>query len=149
MAATGVTRGSAQRTATAPQRSDAPKKKPGLAVVSKRKIKAQARRHRTRMMLFLVAGVFAVALFFIGVGQNLLGTQQMRLDNLQQELNVATQKNANLLLTRAQLSAPAHILQLAQHNLGMVTPLSVVYLKPVATGRTVEQTGKEPSVVTN
>ena len=41
-------------------------------------------------MLVLVAGVIGVALFLIGMGQNLLGTQQVRLDNLQQELTVAT-----------------------------------------------------------
>ena len=98
----------------------------------------------------MVVAAFAVivsTIFVIGMGQNMLATQQIRLDALQQELASATQVNQNLLLNRAQLEAPARILQLAQRQLGMVTPKSVVYLTPVATGPTVADRGKESAGV--
>lgn len=83
--------------------------------------------------------LFVVAVLVVGVGENLLGTQQVRLDNLQQQLTAASQRNANLLLQRAQLTAPAHILQVAEHSLGMIMPTSVSYLKPVSTGPSIGQ----------
>jgi cell division protein FtsL len=93
----------------------------------------------------VVAAVVVVVgtIFVIGMGQNMLGTQQIRLDTLQQELASATQTNQNLLLSRAQLEAPARILQLAQQRLGMVTPRNVIYLTPVTTGPTVAEKTKE------
>jgi len=94
--------------------------------------------------MLLLATAFVVAgIFVIGMGQNFLGTQQIRLDYLQSQLASATQTNENLLLNRAQLEAPARILQLAEHRLGMITPQSVVYLTPVLPGPTVADKGKE------
>jgi cell division protein FtsL len=95
-------------------------------------------------VLFAAAVVVVGAVFVIGLGQNLLGTQQVRLDLLQQQLAAASQANENLLLDRAQLEAPARILQLAEHGLGMVAPKSVVYLTPVSPGPSVSDEGEEP-----
>jgi cell division protein FtsL len=140
---TETDRNGALRARTAPKRSDQPQRGKGLRVVSKRELKAAIEFRRARAMILLAAALFVTALFIIGMGQNMLAMQQIRIDTLQQRLTTATQKNENLLLTRAQLESPSRILQLAQHQLDMVTPPSVVYLTPVATGPTVADSGKE------
>ncbi len=133
--------------AAAPERKGAPSPKGtprGPRALTKRELRAALDFRRARAMLLLSGVIFIGGIFIIGFGQNRLATQQIELDNLQQQLNSATQHNADLLLTRAQLEAPARILQLAERRLGMVTPRSVVYLTPAATGPTVGSSGKEP-----
>lgn len=114
-----------------------------LTVVAPERAGVHLGRHRARVMVVVAISMLVGGVFVIGMGQNLLGTQQIRLDYLQQQLASATQTNENLLLSRAQLEAPARILQLAEHRLGMVTPRSVIYLTPVTTGPTVADQGKE------
>ncbi len=146
MAVGGSARHVAKRAPSEPLRVQPPRKSGGLKVVSARRIKAATQRRRARALL-IAAGTFVVlAVFTIGMAQNMLGTQQVRLDNLRDELTAATQKNQDLLLKRAQLEAPARILQLAEHRLGMVTPKSVVYLTPVTTGPTVADSERGSSV---
>ena len=119
-----------------------PSPAPPLRVVGRRRhVRAESRRARAMLALAVVVLVFAI--FFVGLGQNLLGTQQMRLDGLQQALTTADQTNQNLLLERAQLAAPARVLELAELHLGMVSPGSVVYLTPAPVGQTVAERTKE------
>lgn len=122
------------------QEVEAPRR---LRVVSPRRINAARRRRQARALILVSITVIVGSIFVIGMGQNLLGTQQIRLDSLRQQLSAATLTNENLLLSRAQLEAPARILQLAEHRLGMVTPQSVVYLTPVKTGPSVANKAKE------
>ncbi len=143
MAVTGPVRGGASRASTAPRIDEIPERRHRLTVVPAHRVGPAVGRRRARAMLLLSAVLLVGGIFVIGMGQNLLGTQQIRLDYLQGQLASATQTNENLLLSRAQLEAPARILQLAEHRLGMITPRSVVYLTPVAPGPTVAGQGKE------
>lgn len=143
MALTGSTKGAAPRSTAAPDLAEATERRRRLTVVPPHRVDRAVGRRRARAMLLLASAFLVGAIFVIGMGQNLLGTQQIRLDYLQGQLASATQTNENLLLSRAQLEAPARILQLAEHRLGMITPNSVVYLTPVLPGPTVADHGKE------
>jgi cell division protein FtsL len=88
-------------------------------------------------MIGFSAILFAGALLFVAAGQAIVVSQQLRLDNAQQELSTATATNTNLQIERASLDSPTRILQLAQHKLGMITPANVVYLVPIKVGPTV------------
>jgi len=143
VAITGSARGATSRQTAAPRIDEAAEQRRRLTVVPSQKIKPETERRRARAMLLLATVFLVGGIFVVGMGQNLLGTQQIRLDYLQSHLASATQTNENLLLNRAQLEAPARILQLAEHRLGMITPQSVVYLTPVIPGPTVADKGKE------
>lgn len=88
-------------------------------------------------MIVLAVCVVAGALLLVAAGQAVVVSQQLQLDNTQQQLQAATATNTNLQIQRAVLDSPTRILQLAQHKLGMVAPTSVVYLVPVSAGPTV------------
>jgi Tfp pilus assembly protein PilN len=114
-----------------------------LSVVKAHELAASAQRRRARVMGLVAALIVVGALLVVVTGQALVASQQVRLDNLQADLATATATNENLQLTRAQLSAPAQVLQEAQHRLHMVSPKSVVYLPPRAVGMTVGQAAAE------
>ena len=143
MALTGSPRGAPSRQTDAPRIDESVESRKRLSVVPPHGVKSATGRKRARAMLLLATVFLVGGIFVIGMGQNLLGTQQIKLDYLQSQLASATQINENLLLNRAQLEAPARILQLAEHRLGMITPRSVVYLTPVLPGPTVAGQGKE------
>lgn len=109
----------------------------------------RAKRRRARLMVVCSLVLIIGAVFVVGLGQNLVGSEQIRLDSLQQQLTTARQANENLLLQRAQLAASARILQLAERKLGMVNPSQVIYLTPVATGKTVAEASREAARATH
>jgi cell division protein FtsL len=110
---------------------------------------SQLSRHqharRARVVVFSAAGIIVVALLFVAAGSALVVSQQFQLDNAQQELTTAANRNTNLQLQRAELASPTKILEVAQKKLGMVTPPSVTYLVPVKLGQTVGSTKHTPS----
>ena len=120
-----------------PAPSKAPSRRPRLRVVNAKQLREQHKIRRARLMIGFSALLFAGALLFVAAGQAVVVSQQLQLDNAQQQLSTASSTNTNLQIERASLDSPARILQLAQHKLGMVTPTSVVYLVPVKVGPTV------------
>ncbi len=112
-----------------------------LAVLSERELARRAERRRIRVLVALGALALGVALFVVVVGQTVVASQQVRIDTLNQALANAVARNQDLQLTRAQLAAPARILQLAEHDLGMRAPAGVSYLTPVDPGPSVAAVG--------
>jgi cell division protein FtsL len=95
---------------------------------------------KARVLVFGAAGIIVGALLFVAVGSALVVSQQFQLDNVQQELAAASNRNTNLQLERAEMASPTKILKVAQSKLGMVTPATVTYLVPVKLGQTVGTT---------
>lgn len=120
-----------------PSPSKASSRPPRLRVLNAKQLREQHKIRRARIMIGFSALLFAGALLFVAAGQAVVVSQQLQLDNAQQQLATASSSNTNLQIERASLDSPARILQLAQHKLGMVTPKSVVYLVPVKVGPTV------------
>ncbi|MGD0220217.1 MAG: hypothetical protein ABSC73_07135 [Acidimicrobiales bacterium] len=108
--------------------------RPSLTVVSAAALAQRRLRRRARAALVLAGLVVAAALFVVAAGQAFVAAQQVRLDRLDQQLSASVAKGENLQLTRAQLESPSRILSLAEHELGMVVPVSVTYLVPVNPG---------------
>jgi cell division protein FtsL len=108
--------------------------RPSLTVVSGAALAQRRLRRRGRAVLVLAALVVAAALLVVAAGQAFVAAQQVRLDRLDQQLSASVAKGENLQLTRAQLESPSRILSLAEHQLGMVVPVSVTYLVPVDPG---------------
>jgi cell division protein FtsL len=90
-------------------------------------------------MAVLASLVVVGALLFVVIGQTIVASQQVRLDNLRQQLSTSTAANENLELEQAQLSSPPQVLDIAQHRLGMVAPSGVTYLSPAPAGPTVAE----------
>ena len=108
--------------------------RPPLTVVSGAALAQRRLRRRGRAVLVLAALVVAATLFVVAAGQAFVAAQQVRLDRLDQQLSASVAKGETLQLTRAQLESPSRILSLAEHQLGMVVPVSVTYLVPVDPG---------------
>jgi len=125
---------SRERTAGAPavrQETGAP----AFRVLTARDLAARAKRRRARAV-YVGSGVVVIgSLLAIAIGEALVSSQQIRLDQLEQRLSAAVAQNQELQLERAQLASPARILDLAKRQLGMVAPSSVTYLPAVLPGQ--------------
>ena len=104
-----------------------------LSIVSPEHLSSSARRRRALILSVLAAVLVLGTLLVIAAAQAIVASQQIRIDGLQQSLSTATATNENLQLERANLTAPEHILNIAEH-LGMVVPTSVIYLPAVNPG---------------
>jgi len=107
---------------------------PRLAAVKAKDERRRLSRGKARGVAVLASLLIAGTLLLVAAGQAMVASQQVRLDNLTSELQVAVAKNQNLQLSKAQLVAPNRILEIAEHKLGMVLPADVTYLSPVNPG---------------
>ena len=105
-----------------------------LKVLSAQALTDRSRARRARSLIVASCLLVAGSLLAITIAQTMVAAQQLRIDNLNQAVTGAVAANQNLALSRAQLAAPARILQIAEHRLGMVTPSHVTYFAPVDPG---------------
>ncbi|MCU1492983.1 MAG: hypothetical protein JWO62_747 [Acidimicrobiaceae bacterium] len=110
-----------------------------LRVLGERELALRARRRHVSRLIALSAAVVVAALLVVAGAQALVAERQVRLDGLQQELASAVSRNQSLDLSRATLSAPSRVLGVAERQLKMVSPGTVVYLKPIDPGPSVAQ----------
>ena len=81
--------------------------------------------------VMVLAGVLAAGcLFALAAFNALLVTGQGRIDDLNRRVTEAQAEYSTNRLAVAQLSAPQHVVQVAQQRLGMVPPHGVTYLTP-------------------
>jgi hypothetical protein len=133
MAAIAPTRPNAKGRTGIERPKDAVARSPELVVVSAKARSVAADTRRTRFTILLTVVTVVGTLLLIGAAQAVVASQQVRIDNLQQDLSSSITANQDLQLQRAKIEAPANILGLAQHRLGLV-PETATYLPPVNPG---------------
>jgi hypothetical protein len=79
------------------------------------------------------------ALALTAVAHAFVASDQQRIDALQGQLATTLAQQQNLQLSRAALESPVRVLNIAEHDLGMISPGSVSYLAPVDPGISVGQ----------
>src|SRR5215469_12917596 len=79
-------------------------RRPLLSVVGARSLPERQQRRRARAMAVFASLVVVGALLFVVIGQTIVASQQVRLDNLRQQLSASTAANENLELEQAELS---------------------------------------------
>jgi cell division protein FtsL len=82
----------------------------------------------------LMVVLVVVVLFGVVAFHTLLVGNQSQLDELDRRLAAEQAELEQLILREAQLSAPDRIVSVASEDLGMVTPLEVVWLDPTEAG---------------
>ena len=81
----------------------------------------------TAALVFVVcAGLFAIVALRVMLAQG-----QADIDRLTASIEAQQAAHQDLRLTVAELEAPAQIVAAARQRLGMITPVTVTYLKPV------------------
>src|SRR5580698_5272059 len=105
-----------------------------LALVVTRRFGGMSSRHRARRVVFASATLVIGVLLTVTAAQAVVDAQQVRIDNLQQQLVQSVATNENLEVDHANLLSSSRILGIAEHRLGMVAPASVTYLSPVNPG---------------
>ena len=86
-----------------------------------------------------VVGALAVT----AAAHTFVASDQQRIDTLQSQLTQTLAEQQDLQLSRAELASPVRVLDIAERQLGMVSPGSVSYLSPVDPGPSVLQAGAE------
>lgn len=81
------------------------------------------------------------ALGITAAAHTFVASDQQRVDALQAALTQTVAQQQDLQISRAELEAPVRVLNIAEHQLGMVAPASVTYLPPVNPGPSVQQAG--------
>lgn len=113
-----------------------------LGVVDRRRLRARRERRQVAVLVLASALSIAGALAVVAGGRALVASEQVRSDSLQGAISSALGTEQNLRLEMATLEAPARILHIATTELRMVTPTSVVYLRPVNPGETVAEASR-------
>lgn len=126
--------GAARRTTSRPEAARQGREQ--LTVLDARTLAERSRLRRARVIALVAGAVLAASLATVAIGQDLVASQQVRLDNARQQLAQSVADEQQLQLRRAQLESPARILQIAEHQLHMIAPSSVSYLAPVSIGAT-------------
>jgi cell division protein FtsL len=108
------------------------RRRPGLRLLTAENLAERSRRRRARAVGMLAVAVLVLTLLAVGGAQAIVAAQQVRLDTLQQQLAAAVSANQGLQLSHAELSSPERVLQMAEHQLGMVVPRTVTYLSAVS-----------------
>ncbi len=90
-----------------------------------------APRHPLRLTTVVMAALALVVLFGLVGFQALIVRNQSTLDGLDAEVVEATRANQRLRFQVAELEAPERIRQVALHQLGMIEPEVVTYLRPI------------------
>lgn len=94
----------------------------------------------------MAGGLLVVAsLFGVVVWHAMLVSGQGRLDSLQQQVAEEQTRYQALRLEVAELEAPGRVVSEAQDRLGMVSPLEITYLTPVANGVEAPPVTPEPA----
>ncbi len=85
-------------------------------------------KHR---LAIVSVGLLVSVCLLVAAAQAVVASRQIRIDDLRQQLATAVAANENLEVQRAALIAPARILSIAEHRLGMTSPKQITYLVPV------------------
>jgi cell division protein FtsB len=99
--------------------------RPDLRVVRKRRSRSLIKRtNARRISVYVAGGIFAAAIVAaVLLEQVVLAQSAFHLSDLRRDLQVAEEKQEELLLEAAQLDSSARIERYARENLGMVDPL--------------------------
>src|SRR3954454_16928740 len=112
-----------------PDAAPAPGERPHLQVVPSRYVAARARRKRARRLVVLTGAGITAVLFGVVAFHVVLTQNQLDIQHLSSEADVASVKQQQLRLQAAQLESPERVVDAAQ-KLGMVPPATVRYLSP-------------------
>jgi len=113
--------------------------RPKLDVVDRRLRASRSTRRQANVLKALGVSFVLGALAVTAAAHTFVASDQQQIDNLQGQLSRALATQQELQVSRAELESPTRVLTIAEHQLGMVSPGSVVYLSPVNPGATVEQ----------
>jgi cell division protein FtsL len=112
-----------------PEAAPAPAERRHLRVVPPGYLSPRARQRRARLLVVLIGGAIAAALFGVVAFHVVLTQNQLDIQHLQAEADAASVKQQQLRLQVAQLESPERVVDAAQ-KLGMVPPATVRYLSP-------------------
>jgi len=119
--------------------------RPKLDVVDRR-LRASRSTRRQANVLKAVGVLFVVGAFAVtAAAHTFVASDQQRIDTLQGQLSRALAAQQELQVSRAELESPSRVLAIAEHQLGMVSPGSVIYLSPLKPGPSVDQAGAQAS----
>jgi hypothetical protein len=113
-------------------RPDRQGRRPALSVLDRKALLERVRQRRVRLLLAASGLLVAGSLGTVAAAQGLVTSQQLRLDQIDQQIVQQIGRTQQLQVTRATLDAPSRVLGIAEHGLHMVTPSSVTYLTPTA-----------------
>ncbi len=99
-----------------------------LRVLPSEHLERRARRRRARLTLTVAASLVAVSLLGVVAINVMIAQDQLRLDRLDAQRNVALAHRGQLQLQLAQLQSPARIVAQAEQRLGMVVPSKLTYV---------------------
>lgn len=105
--------------------------RPALRVISAKELNERSSRRKARIIMGAAMAVVIAGLLMVAGLQAIVASNQIRLDQMNQNLSSAVSTNQSLQLQRAELDAPSRILWIATHRLGMITPLQFTYLPAV------------------
>ena len=117
--------------------------RPRLDVVDRRLAASRSSRRRANLLRGLGVLLVVGALVVTAAAHTLVASDQERVDTLQAQLTQTLAEQQDLQLSRAELASPVRVLDIAERQLGMVSPGSVSYLSPVDPGPSVLQAGAE------
>jgi cell division protein FtsB len=109
-----------------------------LRILPTEHLERRARRRRARLTLTVAASLVAGSLLGVVAINVMIAQDQLRLDRLDAQRNVALDHRGQLQLQLAQLQSPARIVAQAEQRLGMVVPSKLTYLS--GNGATVQST---------
>ncbi|MGO9334670.1 MAG: hypothetical protein ACLQCU_11605 [Acidimicrobiales bacterium] len=124
-----------------PDHSDAAR--PRLDVVDRGRAASRSSRRRANVLRGLGVLLVVGALVVTAAAHTLVASDQERVDTLQAQLTQTLAEQQDLQLSRAELASPVRVLDIAERQLGMVSPGSVSYLSPVDPGPSVLQAGAD------
>ncbi|MFZ2058107.1 MAG: hypothetical protein WAV54_11940 [Acidimicrobiales bacterium] len=117
--------------------------RPRLDVVDPRRVASRSNRRRAKVLRGLGVLLVVGALVVTAAAHALVASDQERVDTLQAQLTQTLAEQQDLQLSRAELASPVRVLDIAERQLGMVSPGSVSYLSPVDPGPSVLQAGAD------
>jgi cell division protein FtsB len=115
--------------------------RPRLDVVERRRSESRSLRRQAKVLRALGVAFVVGALAVTAAAHTFVASDQQRIDALQTQLTETVAQQQDLQISRAELEAPVRVLNIAEHELGMVAPGSVSYLAPVNPGPSVRQSG--------
>jgi cell division protein FtsL len=113
--------------------------RPRLDIVERSRVASRSNRRQANLLRSLGVAFVVGALAITAAAHAFVASDQQRVDTLQGQLAATLAQQQNLQLSRAALESPVRVLNIAERQLGMISPGSVSYLPPVDAGPSVAQ----------
>lgn len=137
---------SGSRPALVPVPGRVSRPRPPLRLVDNRRLEIAARRRRARRLLVTSVVLAGASLLALAGTHAVLVSNQVRLDDLEQQVADVQARHQSLRLEVARMEAPERIVTAAVERLGMVPPDAVTYLQPaVGTDPQLDDTPGRPA----